>query len=115
MMGKEFASVEREESMIKPLRRSLGLQGKLTLVILPTLIILGVLFFVNILNAQRLLFASLSASAFLIYLDPEHGTNRMQTLIISQMSAALLGLVTYLLPVRFTCRQDWPWWRRFYL
>lgn len=90
-------SLETKGKKTKSMRRRLGIKGELTLALLPTLVILGVLFFVNILTRQRLLFASLSASAFLIYLDPQHGTNRMRTLIVSQMSAAIFGLVTYIL------------------
>ena len=33
--------------------------------------------------------------AFLIYLDPQHGTNSVRTLIVAQMMAALIGLVTF--------------------
>lgn len=79
------------------LRRQLSLKGELTLALLPTCIILLVLLFVDILTQQRLLFASLSASAFLIYLDPEHETNRIRTLVISQLSAAVFGLIMYIL------------------
>jgi CBS-domain-containing membrane protein len=40
---------------------------------------------------ERLLFALLASSAFLIYLDPEHGTNRVRTLVGSHFMAAVLG------------------------
>ena len=33
---------------------------------------------------------------FLIYLDPQHGTNNVHTLVISQMTAAVVGFVTFL-------------------
>ena len=52
---------------------------------------LGVLGFVEALTEQRLLFASLASSAFLIYLDPEHGTNRVRALLVSQLAAAGVG------------------------
>jgi CBS-domain-containing membrane protein len=96
-MAKQFESLKPVEGAARPLRQRLGLKGELALALLPTLVILAVLLFVNVLTEQRLLFASLSASAFLIYLDPEHGTNRMRTLIISQLSAAIFGLATYFL------------------
>nr|WP_228035807.1 HPP family protein [Oculatella sp. LEGE 06141] len=57
---------------------------------------MGVLAFVEVLSRQRLLFASLASSAFLIYLDPQHGTNTVRTLVIAQMMAAVIGLITYL-------------------
>ncbi|GAA4396323.1 hypothetical protein GCM10023187_04340 [Nibrella viscosa] len=61
----------------------------------PTAVVLVVFAFVEILSRQRLLFASLASSAFLIYLDPGHGTNTVRTLLISQMTAAIIGLVTF--------------------
>jgi len=77
-------------------RRNLGLRGELMLALLPTLIVLVVLGLVEVLSRQRLLFASLASSAFLIYLDPEHPTNSVRTLVVAQMSAALLGLAAFL-------------------
>lgn len=72
-------------------RGRLGLKDELILALLPTLAVLLVFFFVEEFSHQRLLFASLASSAFLIYLDPEHGTNQARTLIWAQGSAALLG------------------------
>lgn len=80
----------------RALRRRLDLRGEFVLALVPTLTILGVLALVEVLTEQRLLFASLAASAFLIYLDPQHGTNSVRTLIVSQLMAATLGLLTYL-------------------
>ena len=51
--------------------------------------------FVEVLSRQRLLFASLASSAFLIYLDPQHGTNLVRTLVLAQLMAALLGWSIY--------------------
>ena len=67
------------------------------LAIAPTVVVLSVLALVEVLSNQRLLFASLASSAFLIYLDPQHGTNSVRTLILSQMMAATIGLIAYLL------------------
>ena len=50
---------------------------------------------VEALTEQRLLFASLASSAFLIYLDPEHGTNRVRALLVSQLVAAGLGWIGF--------------------
>lgn len=103
MSKRSFAS-DTEKSSLKPiqgahrtLRSRLSLQGEFVLALAPTLVILGVLAFVEVLSRQRLLFASLASSAFLIYLDPQHGTNTVRTLTISQLMAATIGLVTYLL------------------
>lgn len=60
------------------------------------LTVLGVLALVEVLSRQRLLFASLASSAFLIYVDPQHGTNSIRTLIIAQITAVTIGFVTYL-------------------
>ena len=56
---------------------------------------LGVLALVHALTRQPLLTASLAASAFLIYLDPEHGANRVEALIVSQTLAVALGWGAY--------------------
>ncbi len=66
-------------------------RDELLLVSLPTCTVLLVLAFVEAMTRQRLLFASLASSAFLIYLDPEHQTNQVKTLIFAQSSAALIG------------------------
>ena len=80
-----------------PRIRRLGLRRELLLAIAPTATILLVLGFVEALSQQRLLFASLASSAFLIYLDPEHRINRVRTLVVSQIGAASVGLAAYLL------------------
>ena len=62
---------------------------------LPTLIVLVVLALVEVLSRQRLLFASLASSAFLIYLDPFHGMNTVRALVGALLLAALTGLLTF--------------------
>ncbi|WP_374191928.1 HPP family protein [Chroococcus sp. FPU101] len=47
------------------------------------------------LTRQRLLYASLASSAFLIYLDPQHGTNSARTLVISHLMAAIIGFIAF--------------------
>ncbi len=59
--------------------------------LLPTAVVLLMLSCVEAFSRQRLLFASLASSAFLIYLDPEHPTNTVRTLLLAQGSAVLLG------------------------
>lgn len=73
------------------------MKGEFALALAPTAIVLGVLALVEALSQQRLLFASLASSAFLIYLDPQHGTNSVRTLTISQLMAATIGFIAYLL------------------
>ena len=72
-------------------RQRLSLRGELLLALPPTLVVLGMLAGVEAFSRQRLLFASLASSAFLIYLDPDHPANAMRTVVIAQGASALLG------------------------
>ncbi|MBE9182490.1 HPP family protein [Oculatella sp. LEGE 06141] len=95
-MSQNRSSLTPIQGANRSLRRRLNLKGEFALATGPTIIVLGVLAFVEVLSRQRLLFASLASSAFLIYLDPQHGTNTVRTLVIAQMMAAVIGLITYL-------------------
>lgn len=95
-MSHKRHSLEPIEGANRALRRRLTLKGEFALALAPTAIVLGVLALVEVLSQQRLLFASLASSAFLIYLDPQHGTNSVRTLTLAQITAALIGFVTYL-------------------
>ena len=88
-------SLEPTHPSQRRLRKRLTLRGELLLAMLPTLTVLGVLATVEVVTEQRLLFASLASSAFLIYLDPEHGTNSIRTLALAHLTAAFLGWTTY--------------------
>lgn len=72
-------------------RRPFTLREELMLATLPTATMLLVLLVVEQLAEQRLLFASLASSAFLIYVDPGHVTNRVRTLLLAHGSAATIG------------------------
>lgn len=96
-MAQERESLQPVEGANRALRQRLNLKGELALATLPTLTVLVVFFLVDVISTQRLLFASLASSAFLIYLDPQHGTNTTRTLVIGHMLAALLGWGAYLL------------------
>jgi CBS-domain-containing membrane protein len=95
-MDKDEQSVKPLRSPAWPVRRQLHLKGELVLAVLPTITVLGMLYLVKELSHQTILFASLASSAFLIYLDPEHSTNSIRTLVASQLTAALVGLLLYL-------------------
>ena len=91
-----------EQDTLKPIgeadhavRHRSGLKGEFALALLPTLTVLLVFAFVEVLSSQRLLFASLASSAFLIYLDPRHKANTVRTLLFAQVGAALLGFATH--------------------
>lgn len=94
-MSGEQESLRPGDRITRTIRQRLHLKGELMLAALPTATVLVVLFLVETLSEQRLLFASLASSAFLIYMDPEHGTNRIRTLVVSQLSAAIIGLATF--------------------
>lgn len=76
-------------------RRRLTLRAEFSLALLPTAVVLLVFAGIEMLSDHRLLFASLASSAFLIYLDPEHATNQIRTLVISQALAAVIGYFAY--------------------
>jgi CBS-domain-containing membrane protein len=72
-------------------RRRLTAGRELLLALLPTLIVLSLLAFVESFSRQRVIFASLASSAFLIYLDPEHPANSVRSITFSHLIAALAG------------------------
>lgn len=78
-----------------PRRRRLGFKKELLLLLMPTITVLLVMSLVDVLGKQRLLFSSLASSAFLIYVDPQHSVNEARTLVLAQMSAAILGLLCF--------------------
>lgn len=90
------SSLKPVEGANRALRSRLSLRDELVLALFPTAVVLAVLALVEVLSEQRLLFASLASSAFLIYLDPQHGTNRVRTLVSAQLLAATLGLMAHL-------------------
>jgi CBS-domain-containing membrane protein len=96
-MSKKRSSLKPIQGADRPLRRRLDIQGEIALVSVPTFIVLIVMALIEVLSQQRLLFASLASSAFLIYLDPYHGTNTVRTLMIAQMMAATIGFITYMI------------------
>ncbi len=96
-MVRPFRSIHPIPGAFRSVRRRLGLGSELLMILLPTLTVLAVLALVDRLAEQRLLFASLSSSAFLIYLDPEHPMNSIRTLMVAQMGGALIGWGTYAL------------------
>ncbi|HVX39189.1 MAG TPA: HPP family protein [Gemmatimonadaceae bacterium] len=88
-------SLEPSPAAFRRARARLSLRGELLLAALPTAVVLLVLALVDRLSQQRLLFASLASSAFLIYLDPEHGMNRLRALVSAQLLAAVIGWTGY--------------------
>lgn len=95
-MSQKMESLKPIKGANRSLRRRFDLKDELLLALLPMVTVLAVLGLVETLSQQRLLFASLASSAFLIYLDPQHGTNSIRTLVISQVSAAIIGLLLFI-------------------
>lgn len=75
------------------MKRRLQLRDELLLAMLPTVTVLVVLGLVKALSKQHLLCATLASSAMLIYLDPQHKANAVRTLVLAQMTAAIVGSV----------------------
>lgn len=87
-------AVNDEAAAAAPIdRRPFTLREELLLALLPTATMLVVLLVVETLAEQRLLFASLASSAFLIYVDPGHVVNRVRTLLLAHGSAATIGVL----------------------
>jgi len=75
--------------------RRLRLKEELLLALLPTATVLLTLALVEKIGGQHLFCAALASSAFLIYLDPEHETNAVRTLVLSQAAAAGVGTAAW--------------------
>lgn len=90
-MDTEHTSMQPGSSTTHRLRQRLSIKGELLLALAPTLTVLALLGVLESISNERLLFASLASSAFLIYLDPEHGTNKVRMLVGSHFMAAVLG------------------------
>jgi CBS-domain-containing membrane protein len=88
-------SIQPSERHVRTARRHLGRRQELLLALLPTVTVLAVFAIVEQFTEHRLLFASLASSAFLIYLDPHHGTNSTRTLLIAQLGGAAAGFLAY--------------------
>jgi CBS-domain-containing membrane protein len=89
-------SIQPSSRSVRTARRQLHWRQELVLVLLPTITVLVVLAVIHRLTDQRLLFASLASSAFLIYLDPLHGTNSTRTLLIAQLGGAATGAIAFM-------------------
>jgi CBS-domain-containing membrane protein len=77
--------------------RRFNLKTEIMLATIPAAMIIAVLVLLETFSKQQLLFSSLASSAFLIYLDPRHPVNSIRTLVIAQISAAIIGFLVYLL------------------
>ena len=78
------------------MRDGFNIKTKIALAIMPAVTVIGVLLLLQAFSKQQLLFSSLASSAFLIYIDPKHPTNSIRTLVIAQISAAVIGYLTFI-------------------
>ena len=53
---------------------------------------IATLFFIEVLTNQRILFASLASSAFLIYREPTHGMNSVRVMAGAHLLATMFGV-----------------------
>lgn len=95
LMPRPTESLKPSHREARSARGRLDWQHELLLAFLPTVTVLAVFALVEQFSHQRLLFASLASSAFLIYLDPHHGTNSTRTLLIAQLGAAAAGFLAF--------------------
>jgi CBS-domain-containing membrane protein len=69
-----------------------GLRGELLLAIPPTVVVLLAVVLLETLRNERILFASLAASAFLIYRDPVHPMNGVRVMFAAHTVAVIIGV-----------------------
>lgn len=58
----------------------------------PALVVIAVVFLIADLTGQKLLFASLASSAFLIYYDPKHRINTVRVMATAQILGCVVGI-----------------------
>jgi CBS-domain-containing membrane protein len=78
-------------------QRRLSVRDTLLLALLPTATVLPMIAVIEAFAGHHLLCASLASSAFLIYVDPRHEMNGAGALVVSQMTAAGVGWLMWLL------------------
>src|SRR5262249_46293480 len=78
-------------------QRRLSVGDKLLLALLPTAIVLLMLGVIEAFGRHHLLCASMASSAFLIFWDPRHEMNSVHAVVVSQMTAAGVGWLMWLL------------------
>ena len=78
-------------------RRRHGIGGELLLAVPPTLVVLATVFAVELLRHERVLYASLASSAFLVYRDPGHQMNTVRVMVTAHVVGVLFGIGAALL------------------
>jgi CBS-domain-containing membrane protein len=78
-------------------RRRLSVRDELLLALLPTATVLPMLGVIEAFGRYHLLCASMATSAFLIYWDPRNEMNSVHAVVVSQITAAGVGWLMWLL------------------
>jgi CBS-domain-containing membrane protein len=78
-------------------QRRLSVRDKLLLAVLPTVTVLAMLGVIEVFGRHHLLCASMASSAFLISWDPRNEMNSVHAVVVSQMTAACVGWLMWLL------------------
>jgi CBS-domain-containing membrane protein len=78
-------------------QRRLSVRDQLLLALLPTATVLPMLGVIEVFGRHHLLCASLASSAFLIYQGPRNEMNSVHAVVVSQMTAAGVGWLMWLL------------------
>ncbi len=78
-------------------RRRHGIAAERLLAVPPTLVVLVTVFAVDLLRHPRVLYASLAASAFLVYRDPGHRMNTVRVMVTAHVVGVLCGIGAALL------------------
>lgn len=81
----------------RPPVRRVGLVGELLLALPPTLVVLGSVYLLESFRHQRILFASLASSAFLIYRDPGHPMNGVRLMLTAHLIGVAFGVAAALI------------------
>ena len=84
-------SVRNTDIEQQGLRRG-GIRNELLLAIPPTVVVLLTAVLLETLRHERILFASLASSAFLIYRDPVHPMNGVRVMVLAHAVAVATGV-----------------------
>lgn len=86
--------IDSTPERIRHSNRRGGFMGEAALAIPPALTVIGVVLLIQGITSQKLLFASLASSAFLIYYDPLHRMNSVRVMAASQIIGCIIGIVS---------------------
>ena len=95
--GERFGVSDMKTAQFGLQQRQMSVRDKLLLAILPTATVLPMLGVIEAFGQHHLLCASMASSAILIYWDPRNEMNSVHAVVVSQMTAASVGWLMWLL------------------